>query len=32
MRRGGREVPEGEGICIHIADSRCYKVETNIAS
>ena len=27
-REGGRETQEGEDICIHIADSLCYKAET----
>ena len=26
---GGREVQEGGDICIHIADSLCYKAESN---
>ena len=26
---GGREVQEGKGICICIADSHCYMAETN---
>ena len=26
---GGREAQEGEGICIHIADSLCRSAETN---
>jgi len=28
-RGGGRKVPEGEDICIHIADSLCCTAETN---
>ena len=30
MYKAGREVQEGEDICIHIADLLCYTAETNV--